>query len=274
MDEHTATLVGSYNKTHAGEFGKRKASRKFLGPWKLYMAKSPPPEFGSNQVRLTRDEESSLFKAMHFIRFRIVHATNQRNFRRYLAIYLALRNRAISSNWRLVPAAVARKSRGFFDLDLLESVGNRSLIDAVKNFDPWRGFRFSTYACNAIHRRMWKTMTTTFKKNRRLSTEQIPEIQAEVEDETEALWLDRLMQLLRGANLLSRQEADVLYLRFWKNMTLRKAGKEMSVSPERARQVQENAISKLRKIMMEDCLLNPDAIQYSLLEEHISRRSA
>lgn len=59
-------------------------------------------------------------------------------------------------------------------------------------------------------------------------------------------------ELLAGLlGLLTDQERLALRLRFWGNLTLEEAGREMGVSKERVRQVQDRALWKMRKAMRE-----------------------
>jgi RNA polymerase sigma factor (sigma-70 family) len=58
-----------------------------------------------------------------------------------------------------LPRQLARilKARGaYYDVDLLESVGNLGLVRAAQRFDPGRGYQFVTYASKVIY---WEIKT-------------------------------------------------------------------------------------------------------------------
>lgn len=66
--------------------------------------------------------------------------------------------RFIQSNLRLVVAIARRyRSASLTLLDLIQE-GNLGLMHAVSRFDPWRGFRFSTYARYWIHQAITKAV--------------------------------------------------------------------------------------------------------------------
>ena len=53
----------------------------------------------------------------------------------------------VSANLRLVVSIARRYERAFRNLLDLVQEGNIGLLEALKNFDPYRGVRFPSYAC-------------------------------------------------------------------------------------------------------------------------------
>jgi DNA-directed RNA polymerase specialized sigma24 family protein len=56
-----------------------------------------------------------------------------------------------------------------------------------------------------------------------------------------------ILALMRGFEKLAARESEVLVMRFWRKMTLDEVGSNFAVGKERIRQIEANAISRLRK---------------------------
>jgi len=153
------------------------------------------------------------------------------------------------------------------DNDELVSDGLYALLQAVDAYNPWRGFRFSTYACNAILRAfIRRSMTETRRrKNSPLSfdpdLERGDQVQA-TQDHTQGLYAERLAFLLDGSELdINETERYVLSRRFpsdptRKRQTLEEIGRAIRVSKERVRQIQNGVLLKLRRAMEADPVLS------------------
>src|SRR5204863_7885212 len=76
----------------------------------------------------------------------------QRDYCKWIERYNLIRERLIQANLGLVYDLIGRSRFGSLERDEMSSEGMMALLRAVDTFDPWRGFRFSTYACNAILR--------------------------------------------------------------------------------------------------------------------------
>lgn len=253
-DKYVQRVIDKYNRRHVIAFVQRKAERRFLGPLGLSLRRLPSSDFGDNCNRLNRREEFELFAALHYMKYKITKAKTRQCQERYLEIYLALRNRGISANRPLVLDCARRHAERFVNLldkaQLIES-GYMSLIYAVDGFDPWRGFRFSTYACTAITRSFFNRNQITRTMT---SIDDMDDVGSESPDKNHKLWLERLNVALRSDNLTSR-EKKVLKYRFYDSLTLKKAGELLEISKERTRQIQIKALAKLKEGLSKDPIL-------------------
>jgi RNA polymerase primary sigma factor len=142
--------------------------------------------------------------------------------------------------------------------DDMRSEALLALVRAVEGFNPWWGYRFSTYACNVVARalihlgRKAVKYRTRFPVERESWLEEIDQGDAGVE-----LYVDRLNQAL-DQNLaeLSERETLVLGWRFPKDgtsgLTLGQVGEAIGLSKERVRQIQDRALGKLRAVLAAD----------------------
>lgn len=250
-DKYVQRIIDKYNRCHVTTFAQRKAERRFLGPLGLSLKRCPSANFGNNCSRLNRNEEFDLFTALHYMKYKITKANRCKN--RYLQIYIALRNRAISANWPLVPNCAKRHAEKFNWLDKAQLIerGHLSLIRATDGFDPWRGYCFSTYACNAI--------TRNFLDRKQIARTMVPiydveDIKNETPDKNYNLWLERLNIALKSDHLTFR-EKKVLQYRFFDKLTLKKTGSIFGLTKERIRQIQWESIIKLKKYLNKDPIL-------------------
>jgi RNA polymerase primary sigma factor len=156
---------------------------------------------------------------------------------------------------------IARFRAKGFDRDDLLSEALFALARAVDRFDPWRGFRFSTYACNVIIRALMRRC-----RNQITYQQRFPLLEAECYDHPEkpdsdgALYLERLNRAVRhNTGELTDVESRVLAKRFPSNndspMTFREISKVIGLSRERIRQIEGVALQKLRTALLTDSLL-------------------
>ena len=237
-------------------------------------AEWPGPAAGSGRLR--PDEETLLFKQLHFCGYQLsrlykaadrgVHAARKREYSVWAQRYHQIRTRLVEANLGLVYDLIGRSRFDNLDRDEMSSEGMMALLRAVDTFDPWRGFRFSTYACNAILRAFARAAMQDSRRRTKMAgaydedfeKSDMPE---QVRSDQRALFAERLRRILRMDNAeLTDVEKTVLARRFpleegRVRQTLEEIGKMMRVSKERVRQIQLSAVAKLRKAMADDAVL-------------------
>ncbi len=215
------------------------------------------------------------FKKMHFCARRIKslvqrygsQAARRADYKRFVRRHQQIRDQIASDNLGLVYDLYKRSRVMNVDGDELLSEGMMALTRAIDTFNPWRGFRFSTYACNAILRAFYRC---GLRESRRRQREPINhEAEFEKSDwletqrsEQSVLYAERLSKILaENAVDLTPIERDILNQRFpltadAERLTLSDIGRKMNLSKERVRQIQNSALAKLREALELDPVLN------------------
>ncbi len=210
-----------------------------------------------------RPDEHTLFSAMHACAYRAVRTSKGRSTPRsqrakWLCRWKLIRDGIIDLNLGLVYSVMDRFGRRDVDWEDQRSEALLALMRAVDGFDPWRGVRFSTYAWHSILRSLIQLERQT-KKYRLLFPIQ-HEVSFERSDGIEVrsdVDPDRVVRALRD-NLgeLTDRESIILDWRFPMDgspgMTLGEVGAVIGLSKERVRQIQNSALTKLRRVLEAD----------------------
>ncbi len=235
----------------------------------------PGPAVGTGRV--TPAEENLLFRQLHYCSYRLSKLYKsahrrltpkvKREYSTWVDRYNQIRTRLIEANLGLVYDLIGRSRFESLERDEMTSEGMMALLRAADTFDPWRGYRFSTYACNAILRAFSRAALMDSKRRGRIVGPY--DVEFEKSDALEMnhidqrdLFAERLRRILRLDNAdLTDVEKSVLARRFpfeygRERETLEDIGKEMRVSKERVRQIQLSALAKLRKAIDSDAVLN------------------
>jgi RNA polymerase sigma factor (sigma-70 family) len=203
--------------------------------------------------------EVRTFKALHACAH-LAHrkrglAAHPAKKRRWSRDYHRLLSYLVRANLGLVYEMVRRVNVAGADRDAMMSEALFCLFQAVRGFDPWRGQRFSTYACTAISRGLHAVINREARRNRnlrrlfeRLDRDEVDRAPA---PETPSEVYGFVRNLLATAPGLTPTERSVLEYRYLQPRstrpeTLEAVGRCMNLSRERVRQIQEEALRKLR----------------------------
>jgi len=220
---------------------------------------------------LSKQQERLLFLQMNYARYRLCllrkRLLRRQEFRRsaLLAVLAwdgrqaVLRNQLATANLGLI-VSVARRSRysGVDFADLI-SEGSMALLRAIDAFDCSRDIRFSTYAYRAISWTHMRLAKRYYREHRLFRCgydsewhlDSQPEIAHQDRDDE---WLEavRAVMAVNEADLTA-VELDIVQRRFALNgaahhpMTLQDIGRQVGLSKERVRQLQNRALGKLRR---------------------------
>ena len=223
---------------------------------RISSAQQPDPE----------SSEQSLFVAMHTCAYRATArarspATPPAEREKWTIRWQTIRGHIVERNLGLAHSMVGRFSRARVDHDDLLSEAMFGLVRAVDRYNPWRGYRFSTYACNVIIRALMRR-----SRNQGRYQQRFPLLDAECfehprrDDSDDDLYLERLKRAVnRNAGALTDIESRVLAKRFPSNadspLTFRQISRVIGLSRERVRQIEGIALRKLRTALRADPLL-------------------
>lgn len=204
------------------------------------------------------DVTRELARCMHYAAFRRAHAKTVAAAKQWAERFHALRNCIVMGNRKLVYKVVTRRANGNPWTDDLIGEGHIVLIKAVSGFNPWLGIRFSTYAYTCLVRVVvrWARRRDTVSLTNDLILEELAGGGALFEDnEEQQVRLKMLNSYLHGdKTLLSPREKIILTRRYslanaGRNRTLVTLGRDLGLSKERVRQVQIDALGKLRQAL-------------------------
>ncbi len=220
---------------------------------------------------LTNAQEKALFLEYNYCRFRVAQVAGASlkptaDASKQAALWLRAaderRDRLVECNMGLVNMMIRNVQSQGTDYDELLSEGNLTLLNAVGKFDVGRGFRFSTYACQAIHHAIALVLT---RRRRRPWTSLCDNLDIAANEEM-AHYVEEIPMVIE---MLSRNDAgltpvelQVIRSRYAihlstgvaisdpmtrQSMTREEIGRVVGVSKERIRQIERNALIKLRQ---------------------------
>ena len=218
-------------------------------------------------------DDTTLFAAMHTCAYRAARSSRIEpatgdDRRAWAERWRDLREYIVNKHVGLAYMGLSRFDSVDWDEDDRASEAMYALGRAVRRFNPWKGFRFSTYACTAIGRLLRRqgrreiNYRQMFPVQNDGSLEGIVDMPNPRNDQT-GLFMDRLNQALeQNLGKLTELESTVLTLRFPRdnnrNLTFLEIGQSVGLSKERVRQVQNIALGKLREVLIQDPVLSDE----------------
>ncbi len=230
---------------------------------------------------LTAEQERALFLRFNYCRHRVMIILRRfrgkrltgaatRELIRWERMAQQIRADIVRANTSLVLAMARRSRNNGVELGELVSEGNLALLRCVDKFDASRGFKFSTYACRAILASFSRAGAKAARHRSQFPTPYDPAMERSdhleaKRDRIEHECVDELKRILFDNSAdLSAVERRVLTARFsldqpntkpgLRRKTLDQVGDLLGVSKERVRQIQNQAMIKLRAVLEERLL--------------------
>lgn len=209
-------------------------------------------------------DDQALFAAMHTCAYLANRAarTGEGDRSIWADRWAAIREYVVRQNLGLAYSMMSRFSTRVIDEDDLLSDAMLGLTRAVDRFNPWKGYRFSTYACNVIVRALMRRGKRERNRRRLFPVQYEVSFDApeNVPDTQQELFVERLTRVLHdNVGQLTDLESRVLSQRFTNSrrerLTFQEIGDAVGLSKERVRQIQNVAIRKLRQALAEDPVL-------------------
>lgn len=225
---------------------------------------------------LTPEQERDCFRLMNFLKFR-AHAlraqvnpehprrSDLKEMERLLARAREVSDRIVQCNLRLVIAVARKFLNSLLPLEELLSSGSSILLGAVSKFDFGRGFRFSTYAQHSLQREFYRLAMIRRRDRNRFVTGSEQAFGGHSDRAHEMRLSDlhfgevsRLIQCM--GQVLDVRERRILEARFGldetrESKTLSEVALELGMSKERVRQLQSQAVGKVRQMVLDRGLL-------------------
>ncbi|MCH2134988.1 MAG: sigma-70 family RNA polymerase sigma factor [Phycisphaerales bacterium] len=276
VDSDTFHLTGA---EHAVMDAPEPIRRPDVSWYSPYMETVSPAAIDTDTTRqdplvLTRAQEQVIFHQYNYARLRAGQLRDKHERRaltprqareliRWHRIVLETREHIAEINLPLVLAMARRVRPRDAEYGDLIAEGNMALLRAIDKFDADRGFKFSTYACQAILKSFsrWGMKQSRYRDrfparfDPTMEQSDWPDGRRVIETRESADEV-RFMVLHNTADL-SDLEQDVLHHRFGLGkanpgcpdggpMTLAQVGRAVGLTKERVRQIQNRALAKLR----------------------------
>lgn len=183
---------------------------------------------------------------------------------------LSARSVIVRLNMPLVLAMAKRTKLSHIDFNEMISEGNMALLRSVEKFDCSRGYKFSTYSCRAILKAFSRVAMRASRYRGQFPTEFDPamersdyldrrreNVEDDCVDELKRIMLDNLAGLSDVERTVIR-ERFALSPKFdgdaTSPKTLEQVGNIIGVTKERVRQIQNNALKKIRSALEDQYL--------------------
>ena len=235
-------------------------------------------------AKLDHEQEQAIFYKLNFCKFKVAQIIEKATYHQTditvskAAEILQWHNAAESYehqiaqvNLALVLAMAKRSYVKDIDYSDLVSEGNMALLRAIDKFDAGKGFKFSTYACRAILKSFSRVSMKQSRYRQRFPTEFDPTMErSNYTEEKRKSHNDDCAEdvkeiLIQNKANLTNVEVSVIEHRFAignyqqthedaKPLTLEQVGKIIGVTKERVRQIQNKALKKIKKQMVDNYL--------------------
>ncbi len=236
---------------------------------------------GERVPALSYEQEGHLFERFNYARRQAARILTESNARKLTAAatrrLLAWGHRALSTrsvivrlNMPLVLAMAKRTRLTNIDFSEMISEGNMALLRSVEKFDCSRGYKFSTYSCRAILKAFSRVAMRASRYRGQFPMEFDPAMERSdyIEKQREGVeenCVGELKDILIANRAgLTDVECTVIRERFALGRTetgehpapktLEQVGYVIGVTKERVRQIQNNALKKIRITLEEEYL--------------------
>jgi RNA polymerase sigma factor (sigma-70 family) len=214
-----------------------------------------------SKTLLTKEEEESLFLKYNYLRYQIfslkrsIAKKGKAGILELISLYkdLSKVEKTIAAANLKIVIYVAQFFRKQADWNDLISEGNGSLINAIRNFDLMRGYKFSTLAYTSVKNDLIdyiKERKEIDDREKQITDEDWnPEAKAETEDNIKNIIIIRTI-IDKNLVELTDKELKIINMRFprgdEKEKTRTEIGKEVGLSGEAIRKIEQRIINKIR----------------------------
>ena len=224
--------------------------------------------------RLSADEEATLFRRMNYLKHRAdrLRRTISKDhcppdtldaIERLLDESTRRRNYLIQVFSKLAASVARQYANSEFRIDELLSEAHLTLLRCVEIFDTERGYRFSTYATNAIRHNLNRYISRQHKLRQStreyVATDGIPAPEGDNPRRREREYSIRINRITKWIRQLDAREQTIVRSRFGltqapDKVTLQSLADQLGLSRERIRQLEIRALEKLRGMARQTAL--------------------